>query len=650
MPNLTNIAVITAVTWLSFLIRAGGAMPIPAEFHARPPVCAGGPRSASWLRTAMTYLVKLGCPALLLCGWLIPVAWSQPPQPQTVQPPEPTLQPLARPNANEFQPHPPTVPSKLAPLSERYTAASSFIDSLSKNDAMFEVVLGQGRLLVLKEDLVKDGARNRGAQGLIAVGNTEIVDFEVLGPRQIRLLGKKIGVTDLAITDSNQNTYTYEVHVIYDLNLLQARIRQLFPDAQVRLVQLGKNLVAEGQARDTAQIRQILQLVQRGILQDGAQGGSSSSGGTGGAQAGQNGQQYAGPSTAPQADQGQGNPSDATGPEVINLLHVPGPQQVMLKVQIAELNRSAMRQVGIDSLFVGGHGVILGTKLNAPANAGGSIPQFPALIATSKGLTGAATQASGTATTAFGIFENAGYQAMLSILRQNTMLKILAEPNLVAMNGHAAHFLAGGQFPVPVPQSGAGGGPATITVQYKNFGVSLGFVPYILDDDTIRLSVDPEVSSIDFSLGIQLSGTSVPGLNTRNAHTVVELREGQTLAIAGLMQLTLNGNTNRIPGLGDLPYIGPFFSNTTASRVEKELVVLVTPYLVAPMNCDEVPPRPGDEVYEPNDLEVYLLGRLQGRTGHPEFRSTTNSDDPLNLVRRSKLESRTIQGPIGFSE
>ncbi|MBC8117924.1 MAG: pilus assembly protein CpaC, partial [Candidatus Saccharimonas sp.] len=166
----------------------------------------------------------------------------------------------------------------------------------------------------------------------------------------------------------------------------------------------------------------------------------------------------------------------------------------------------------------------------------------------------------------------------------------------------------------------------------------------------IRLSVDPEVSSIDFSLGIEVSGTKVPGLNTRNAHTVVELQEGQTLAIAGLMQLSLSGTTRRIPGLGDLPYIGPFFSNTTGERIEKELVVLVTPYLVEPMHPEEVSPRPGDEVYEPNDLEFYLLGRLQGRTGACDFRSTTNSDDPLHLVRRMKLESRCIQGPHGFSE
>jgi pilus assembly protein CpaC len=126
----------------------------------------------------------------------------------------------------------------------------------------------------------------------------------------------------------------------------------------------------------------------------------------------------------------------------------------------------------------------------------------------------------------------------------------------------------------------------------------------------------------------------------------VELREGQTLAIAGLLQLTLDGSTSRIPGLGDLPILGPFFSNTTNSRIEKELVVLVTPYLVEPMNPGHVPATPGDEVNEPNDVEFYLLNRIEGRTG-VDWRSTTHWDDPLHLLH---LESKHVCCPHGFSE
>jgi pilus assembly protein CpaC len=176
---------------------------------------------------------------------------------------------------------------------------------------------------------------------------------------------------------------------------------------------------------------------------------------------------------------------------------------------------------------------------------------------------------------------------------------------------------------VPIPQVAASGVAPTITVQFKEFGVRLAFLPFILDGDVIRLSVDPEVSDIDPSLAVTLvaGGSPVPGLRTRRAHTTVELRQGQTLAIAGLLQIALNGQTSRIPGLGDLPILGPFFSNTTATRMEKELVVLVTPYLIEPMNHDQIPPLPGDEVNEPNDLEFFFLNRLEGRTG-VDFRST----------------------------
>ena len=527
----------------------------------------------------------------------------------------------------------PTVPSHLPPLSQRFQAASSFIDSLSKNDARLEIILGQGRMLVLKENLVQDPAKNSESP-LIAVGNPDVVDFEIVGPRQIRLIGQQIGVTDLVVMTENQQTHSFEIHVVYDLDLLQARLRELLPDAQVRLAQLGKNLVVEGQARDPAQILQITELIRRGILADspsGTDSGPSSA--------------LEGGVVAPLTGQGSSDDEDSDGPQIINLLRVPGPQQVMLKVQVAELNRTAMRQIGADFLYADGSGRIIGTRLNNGATAVETTGTGGGLV----GLAESAVAAS-SPVTAFAIFEGAGFQAFVSALRQNSMLKVLAEPNLVAMNGHEARFLAGGEFPVPVPQSGAGGGAATITVQYKKFGVQLNFIPYILDGDTIRLSVDPEVSSIDFSLGIELSGTRVPGLNTRNAHTVVELKEGQTLAIAGLMQLALEGGTRRIPGLGDLPYIGPFFSNTTNSRVEKELVVMVTPYLVEAMEPEQVPSRPGDEVYEPNDLEFYLLGRLQGRTRDVNFRSTTNGDDPLQLVRRMKLEQTVIVGPHGNSE
>ncbi len=280
-------------------------------------------------------------------------------------------------------------------------------------------------------------------------------------------------------------------------------------------------------------------------------------------------------------------------PQIINLLRVVGSQQVMLKVRIAELNRTAMRRIGANFLGVDPRtGGIVGSAIAGSTAYQGTIGQVGNLIQ-GNSLYGAASLApAGANSTVFGIFQDSNFEFSLTALRQNGLLKILAEPNLVALNGQLASFLAGGEFPVPVPQVSASGVAPTITVRFREFGVRLGFVPYILDGDVIRLTVAPEVSNIDFTIAVTLvsGGSPVPGLNTRKAQTTVELREGQTLAIAGLMQLTLAGETDRIPGLGDLPIIGPMFSNTNSQRIEKELVVLVTPYLVEPMNRGQVPP------------------------------------------------------------
>ena len=324
----------------------------------------------------------------------------------------------------------------------------------------------------------------------------------------------------------------------------------------------------------------------------------------------------------------------------------------MLKVRIAELNRTAMRRIGANFLGVDPRtGAIVGSSIAGPTAYQGTIGQ-PGNLLFGKQLFGSASLGPNDGnSTVFGIFQHANFEFSLTALRQNGLLKILAEPNLVALNGQLASFLAGGEFPVPVPQVSASGVAPTITVRFREFGVRLGFVPYILDGDVIRLTVAPEVSNIDSTIAVTLvaGGSPVPGLNTRKAQTTVELREGQTLAIAGLLQLTLTGETDRIPGLGDLPIIGPFFSNTSSGRIEKELVVLVTPYLVEPMSHGQVPPTPGDEVKEPNDLEFFFLNRIEARTGK-DFRATTAWDDIYNLRNHLKLEKKYVNGPVGFSE
>ncbi|HET6574294.1 MAG TPA: pilus assembly protein N-terminal domain-containing protein [Fimbriiglobus sp.] len=532
-------------------------------------------------------------------------------------------------------------------------SVAEFAESISQNDAGFEVLVGQGRVLTTRVDLAARGK----PPALVAVGDPTVADFAVVSARQIRIEGRRIGVTDLSIVTPDNQTYQFEVRVVADLHVLRGQLHCLFPDASLKLTQVRDHVVIEGQARDSAQVARILETVKAYLL-------SVQTGQLRQVTAQQQGPGSRPPGEAPPAPANPPRPGDApaaAGPEqsplrstqatvpeprVINLIRVPGSRQVLLKVRVAELNRTAFRQIGADLLAVDTTtGAIAGTRIGgATSTASGGIA--------GRALTGFAQTVLGGSTTAFGIFEQGDFAVLLSALRRNSLLRVLAEPNLVAMDGHAASFLAGGEFPIPVPQTGGGGISPTITVQFREFGVRLGFLPTILDGEVIRLAVDPEVSTIDQSLGTVLvpGGSPVPGLNTRKVHTVVEMREGQTLAIAGLLQLTMDGSTQRIPGLGDLPILGPFFSNTTNTRVEKELIVLVTPYLVEPMRPEQVPPSPGDEVKTPTDLEFYLLNRIEGRTGY-DWRSTTQYDNRLPIVRcLLRLDAAHVRGPHGYCE
>lgn len=304
-------------------------------------------------------------------------------------------------------------------------------------------------------------------------------------------------------------------------------------------------------------------------------------------------------------------------PPVINRVVVPGPRQVVLRVKIAELDRNALRSFGVNFQRIT-------DGVNIRQQVGPIPPANQQLI---------------------GIFDAGNLSLFINALRTNSLVNILAEPNLVTLDGQPARFQAGGQYPYPVPQSSSlPGGTAVVTIAFKDFGAILQFLPHILANDVIRLDVEPVFSQLDFSFG-----STVPGLNVRSARTVVELREGQTLAIAGLLQKTTSGTTTRIPGLGDLPVFGQLFSFNNIRTTETELVVLVTPELVAPMEKCDVPPAPGDRVQEPNDLEFYFLGRIEGKTGQP-FRSTIQELDPYQIMKHFQSENRWVVGPHGHAD
>ena len=556
-------------------------------------------------------------------------------------------------------PRPPQGPTPGQPwdIERPVVPPTSFIESLRGNDAAINIIRGQGRLLTLRADMA-----SRNGAGAIAVGDPSILEFQVLpNPRMIRLLGRREGITDLSITTADGQTCSFEVHVLFDLDMLRAHLRQAFPDASLQVGQLRDHLVIEGEARSTAQVGEILTMVEAFVvtveneqaqnlhqtpaiipappasaLGQGPPGGATPNG-------------IPGTMLTPNKDNqgGQGGDQGGQGKftvRIINLIRVPGVRQVLLKVRVAELNRTATREIGADILGVNpATGSIFGTNI-----AGSTVTASGVLGLT--GLTAQGSHAIGPNQTAFGIFPAGDFSILVRALRENQLLSILAEPNLIAMDGHRASFLAGGQFPVPVPQ-GAGGITNNVTVEFKDFGVQLNFIPYVLEDGKIRLSVTPEVSTIDYALGTVLvqGGTPVPGLDTRRATTTVEMGQGQTLAIAGLMQVELDADTARIPGLGDIPIIGVMFSNTSHKRTEKELVVMVTPYLVNPMNPCQVPATPGSEVTDPTDLEFFLLNRIENRNGR-EYRATLGWDNPWNVARQVKVQRDCGAGPVGFSQ
>ena len=540
------------------------------------------------------------------------------------------------------------------------------VSGVSETGGGFEVVVGRTRLLTLKKDLPPNAYADFPfpPQAAVAVGDPAVLAFEVVDARHVRLTGRRLGVTDLSVVAEDGTVVDMEVAVVADLALLRARAAAMFPDASVRFGQIRDHIVVEGQVRDSRQAARVVQAVNAYLLsldesadrneERPAEVVIRQAGG------GAGGEPPALPAFAQLAEQ-----AEVTPPRVINLLRVPGPQQVLLKVQVAELNRTALRELGVSFLVRTGGG-------GFGSNVGGNLPFAPG--SSSAGTTGPGGSAGSTGgggtggatagmaadplsvtnlltagTPLFGVFGGADFNVFLSALRRNDLFRVLAEPNLVALQGQEASFLAGGEFPIPVPQASGGLG-SVITVAYREFGVGLTFIPFLIDGDTVRLSVAPEVSSLDFAQGITLQGFRVPALNKRRTSTVVQLRHGQTLAISGLLQLEITGTTGRIPGLGDLPYIGAFFRNNSMRRTEKELVILVTPYLVRPMDPEQLGPRPGDLTHEPDDYEFYALGHLEALYQQGQYRSTAAWADALGVERALELDDLYLNAAHGFSD
>ncbi|WP_404380131.1 type II and III secretion system protein family protein [Caenispirillum salinarum] len=385
----------------------------------------------------------------------------------------------------------------------------------------------------------------------ILVGNPEVADVMPLTDRSIYVLGKKLGSTNLTIYGpGNRLIAVVDLTVTYDVDGLKARLHEIVPGESVEVRGVNGGIVLSGSVSSPRQLERVLSVAER---------------------------------YAPDA--------------VTNLLSLNGSQQVMLSVKVAEMRRSTARQLGLGGI-------------TAAAGAGSNFSPVD-VAASPVALVSNILDPQSFLTAGLGVLDGRWFlQTALNALEEKGAVKVLAEPNLIALSGDTATFLAGGEFPIPVAQDSDADG-TTITVEFKQFGVSLGFTPTVLDGDLINLLVSPEVSQIDPSTSVTVSGFTIPGLSTRRTTTTVELRDGQSFAIAGLLQSNFSDNISQIPGIGDLPVLGALFRSTEFQQNETELVIIITPHLVQP-----APPgalaAPTDFFTPPTTAELFLLGRVEG--------------------------------------
>jgi pilus assembly protein CpaC len=399
----------------------------------------------------------------------------------------------------------------------------------------------------------------------VSIGSPEIADVNVISPTTLLITAKKMGTTQLIVWDDTDHSQTMDIVVEFDLAALQEQYKAMFPGSKIEATATNGAIALRGHVPNLKVAAQAVAL------------------------------------------------AEPYSQKVINFLEISGGQQVMLQVRFAEVSRSASSALGINGnyasgAFVGGSNIgQVNPSSRLPADGVvGVTPPFNGVE-----LNGATTVNPGVTVFGAGQIGNFYFEYFIQALRQNNLLRVLAEPNLMAMSGETASFLAGGEFPVPVTQGGGQGGVA-VTVEYREFGVRLKFIPVVLGDGRIQLKVAPEVSDLDFTTAVRLNGFVIPGLTSRKMETSVELAEGQTLAIAGLLNNNVTASKDVTPLLGDLPVVGTLFRSVRYQRKETELVVLVTPRLVAPMNPEEVPLLPGEKWNHPAELDLFLNQNIGG--------------------------------------
>jgi pilus assembly protein CpaC len=396
--------------------------------------------------------------------------------------------------------------------------------------------------------------------GRVSAADPEVTDLKVITSTQLLLTARGVGDTHVTLWDKSDTPLVLSLHVVRNLDALRKQLGELFPDEGISVSSVGDLVVLSGEVSDVRVPERALAV----------------------------GRLHA--------------------PKIANQLKVRGSQQVQLEVKFAEVSRSVLREIGF-SFFHSGSGALGG--MTAPSVGVGAPVSNAAVPAVYPG------QYSDAFSIFFSGLSSFPFSAVMSLLEQHQVSRTLAEPTLVAMTGQEARFLAGGEFPIP---QAAGFG--AVQVSYKKFGIQLTFTPTVLSDGLINLKLATEVSSIDPTIAVQTNGFLVPGLSSRQSDTTVRMHDGQSLAIAGLLSDQGRNLVSKVPGLGDLPILGALFRSSQFQRAETELLLVITVHLVHPVGARDAPFLPGgDEVNDPDDFSMFLLGRGAERPSHPPARS-----------------------------
>ena len=499
---------------------------------------------------------------------------------------------------------------KVVPNANTQAKVDALIDEVLLPELTFNLQPNESKLLRTKQPVTR-----------VSISDPQLVEVVQFSPTEFELIGQQIGHTTLTMWFGDPGGETevlrYLVRVSSEEDLdqgdpleygdLEKRINELFPNSMIQLVPVLDKLIVMGQARDAKEATDILTIL-------------------GGNTVNQTGELLGpgslinlGPVATPPGTE------DVQANNLINLLTVPGEDQIMLKVRVAELSRGAMRDVGWDFEIRDG-------DFTLSSLLAGDGP-FSAVL------------------------DSTHVTLLLDALSSNSYAKILAEPNLVTLNGQPASFVAGGQFAVPTAVGIDGIGAATTS--FQSFGTQIFFTPTLSDKDRIRLVVTPTVSSVNSDLEVR----GIPGLDTRTVSTTVDLREGQWLAIAGLIQDNQAGGESRVPYLGDIPVVGNVFTNRSVSRAETELIILVSPELIHPLEAEEVPLLlPGMEITEPNNCDFFFGGYYEGDP-RCQHRSTVwplqqerileahhqAMAEAKQMVEYERCQDYYLHGPVGFS-